>query len=149
MTGLLRRCALLGLALTPSGCSRSAHDAPRAAWSPVAGIPDAVQLDTAGIEWIASDARVRLRTTREPAAGGVAAFETRHDVSCARSEIRDLGTRAIGGAGDVVADSAVPAPAWIPASRHPTLQPLLPALCARLSRLHPRGLDKLLGSDRP
>lgn len=144
---LLSLQAIVGLALLAiyNGCStQPTRDKPRAAWSTVAGVPDSVLLDTAGVEWISSDARLWLRT-----AGPVAAVETHYDVSCERREVRDLGTRVVGPEGEIVGDSSVQAPAWIPAARHPALQPLLPALCARLSQLHPRGLDKLLGSDRP
>jgi len=110
-------------------------------------VPDTVLLDTARVEWVASDARVWLRI--EAARGSPLAVETHHDVSCDRREIRDLEIRGVEVTGDVVQDSIVPAPAWIPASARPALQGVLPVLCARLSQLNPRGLHSLLGSDRP
>jgi hypothetical protein len=149
--------ALVGLALATSGCRpKSASDAPGTGWSPLVAAPDTVLLDTAGVEWTSSDARVWLRTPHPgPIAPGestprrVVAVETRHDVSCDRREVRDLEIRAVGLAGDIVGDSVVQPPSWIPAARHPALQRLLPALCERLSLLNPRGLHTLLGSDRP
>lgn len=148
--------ALLGPAPAMSGCrSQSPSDAPPG-WSLLVSAPDTVLLDTARIEWAASDARLWLRVQRpEPSrqmastTARVTAVETNHDVSCERHAVRDLEIRAVGGLGQVVRDSVVAAPSWIPAAAHPALHPLLPALCARLSQLHPRGLDRLLGSDRP
>jgi hypothetical protein len=140
-----------------SGCGpKSASDAPRAGWSLLAAGPDTVLLDTARVEWASSDARVWLRIrypepvpAREAPTGRIAAVETRQDVSCVRREVRDLEIRTVGATGEVVGDSVVLGPKWSPASAHPALQTLLPALCARLSQLHPRGLHNLLGSDRP
>lgn len=140
--------ALLGLAWALSGCRPAAAPDPRARWSLLVAVPDTVLLDTAGVEWVSADARVWLRM-RHAGPGSVAAVETQHEVSCERREIRDLGIRAVDVSGDVVRDSAVRAAAWIPASAHPALRDLLPALCARLSQLNPRGLHNLLGSDRP
>lgn len=142
--------ALLGLALAITACRPK--DAPRPAWSFLAAVPDTVLLDTAAIEWASSGARVWLRSqspARLPHLPSAAALDTRHEVSCARGEIRDLEIRALGGAGDVLRDSLVPAPSWIQSAVHPVLQGLLPALCTRLSLLAPRGLHNLLGSDRP
>jgi hypothetical protein len=130
-------------------------DARPSGWSLLVAAPDTVLLDTAGVEWVSSDARVWLRMSPPPtlhaesAPGHVATVESKHDVSCDRREIRDLALRAVGVTGEVVHDSAVQAPAWIPAAAHPALGEVLPALCARLSQLHPRGLNSLLGSDRP
>jgi hypothetical protein len=141
--------ALFGLVLALSGCRpEPAPDAPRARWSLLVAVPDTVLVDSAGVEWVSSDARVWLRR-RHAAPGSVAVVETKHDVSCERREIRDLAIRTVGVADEVVSDSAVLAPSWIPASAHPALRDLLPALCARLSQVNPRGLHNLLGSDRP
>lgn len=152
-----RIAALLGLALAIGACApQAAPDSPRAGWSPLVAVPDTVLLDTAGVTWTSSHARVWLRTQRpEPlppsqaAASRVAVVETRHDVSCERREVRDLQIRAVGHAGEAVRDSVVQAPAWMPVAAHPALRGLLPELCARLAQLHPRGLHNLLGSDRP
>ncbi len=148
--GRLGRCisALLGLGSALGGCRpKSATESPRPGWSLLVTVPDTVLLDTARVEWVASDARVWLRI--EAARGSPLAVETHHDVSCDRREIRDLEIRGVEVTGDVVQDSIVPAPAWIPASARPALQGVLPVLCARLSQLNPRGLHSLLGSDRP
>jgi hypothetical protein len=140
-----------------SGCRAGpTPDVPRSRWSLLVAVPDTILLDTAGVEWVSSDARVWLRA--RPSAsipylasttGPVAAVETHHEISCARREIRDLEFRAVGVTGEVVGDSAVRATAWTPASAHAGLRDLLPALCARLAQLDPRGLHTLLGSDRP
>lgn len=149
--------ALLGLAWAMGGCrAESTPDVPRSRWSLFVATPDTVLIDTAGVEWVSSDARVWLRVPHpapmphlDSATRLVAALETHHDISCERREIRDLEIRAVGVTGNVVGDSAVRAPSWIPASAHPALRDLLPALCARLGQLHPHGLHSLLGSDRP
>ena len=150
--GRLGRCisALLGLGSALGGCRpRSAAEAPRPGWSLLVAAPDTVLLDTAGIEWTSSDARVWLRMQRPKPIGSIVAVETHHDVSCDRREIRDLEIRGVGVTGDVVQDSVIQAPAWISVSARPAVQGALPMLCARLSQLNPRGLHSLLGSDRP
>src|SRR3990170_8477631 len=99
--------ALVGLAWAVSACGpEPAPDAPRARWSLLVAVPDTVLLDSAGVEWVSSDARVWLRM-RHAAPGSVAAVETKHDVSCERREIRDLAIRAVGVAGEVASDSAI------------------------------------------
>jgi hypothetical protein len=149
---------LVALALMMSGCGprpQSASDAPGPGWSPLAAARDTVFLDTAGVEWAASNARVWLRSQRPESiahtgsGGRVAAVETRHDISCERREVRDVAVRAVGVGGEIIGDSVVQTPSWIPASAHPALQGLFATLCTRLTRLHPRGLHSLLGSDRP
>jgi len=139
--------ALLGLGWALGSCRpKAAAESVRPGWALLITGPDTVLLDTARVEWVVSDARVWLRT------GGATsplAVETHHDVSCERREVRDLEIRTVGVTGDVVQDSVVPAPAWIPASARPALQGWFPVLCAQLSKLNPRGLHNLLGSDRP
>jgi hypothetical protein len=149
--------ALLALPLVMSGCqSKSPPPAAGSGWALLVAVPDTVLLDTAGVAWVSSDARIWLRTERAkripqiPAGTApVAIVETHHDISCERREVRDLEMRALSATGEVIGDSTVEPPSWTPASAHPWLQNLLPALCARLSQLHPRGLHSLLGSDRP
>jgi hypothetical protein len=148
---------LFGLVWAMSGCRTApTPESPRSRWSLLVALPDTVLLDTAGVEWVSSDARVWLRMRPsasiphlESATGPVAAVETHHEVSCERRQIRDLEIRAVGVTGEVVGDSVVRTTSWRPASAHAALRDLLPPLCARLSQLDPRGLHHLLGSDRP
>ncbi len=149
--------ALLGLALMMIGChSESPPPAARSSWALLVAVPDTVLLDTVGVAWVSSYARVWLRMKRQELIARipsgtppVVAIETHHDISCERREVRDLEIRARSITGEVVGDSVVQPPLWTQASTHPWLQDLFPALCARLSQLNPRGLHSLLGSDRP
>jgi hypothetical protein len=153
------RClsALLGLPLVISGCqSKSPPPAAPSGWALLVAVPDTVLLDTAGVAWGSSTARVWLRMKRteripQSPAGSppVATVEIHHDISCERREVRDLEIRALSATGEVLGDSTVQPSSWTPASAHPWPQNLLTALCARLSQLNPRGLHSLLGSDRP